>query len=321
MGNDKEEENTWFEIGFEDESWKQEKTSPTLQAMHTQMREDKQEKSAIERAEREAALGRGYCSLVMASNIVAGLPESTTLRTSLPSYLTWARAISARKQEWLVSGGLTRPKDDLSILVRQVQREEESLVYLSDFIEWAIEVGCTVAPSAVEEARRECAVSDSFDRRVRLWEIERSRAELAGAKTEKPEVILAREARLAALERERGEIIASLQGRDHAPGHTDNTTNLCAATIPAKTPAAAIARADYLRELILDAVAQHGFDDSAISRHITAAAQGPECDPPCIVTVTAHRITWKNHQGGWSETTRKDLRARIKRLKEAQEAQ
>ena len=316
---EKEEADDLFEFGFEDESWKEERTNPTLQTMREGVREERSERADIERAEREARVGRGYFSLVEASNIVAGLPESTPFRTSLPSYPTWARATSARKQDWLVSGGLTRPKDDFAIPVRQVHRKERSFVYLSDFIEWAIEAGCAVAPSAVEEARRECEVSDTFDRRVRLWEIDRTRAELAGAKTEKPEVILARDARLAELARERGKAVSLLMGEEPAAERPDTRAALARAEVSDEgTTIPRIGRMNYLREVILDAIDQHGFDESAISRHITAAAQGPECHPPCIVAVTPHKITWKNYQGGWSETTRKDLRARIKRLKEAQ---
>jgi hypothetical protein len=220
-----------------------------------------------------------------------------------------------------VSGGLTRPKDDFAIPVRQVQREEGSFVYLPDFIEWAIESGCTVAPRAIEAARRECEISDTFERRVRLWEIERTQAELRSGKTERVEGVLARDAHLAELDRERGEIIASLQGDDLAPERTDTpAANAGTETGEDGNPAFAIDRADYLREMILDAIAKYGFDDSAISRHIAAAAQGPKCHPPCIVAMTEHKVTWKNYQGGWTETIRKNFRARIRRLKKAQQA-
>lgn len=213
---EKEEADDLFEIGFEDESWQEERTNPTLQTMREGMRKERGQQAKIEHADREARVGRGYFSLVMASNIVAGVTESAPLRTSLPSYLIWARATSARKQDWLVSGGLTRPKDDFAIPVRQVHWKGNSFVYLSDFIEWAIEAKCTVVPKAAKEAEKECEVSDTFRHRVRLWEIDRTRAELRSAKAETLESILARDDRLAALDREWGEIIAFFQGADLA---------------------------------------------------------------------------------------------------------
>ena len=221
MANDKEEADTWFEIGFEDEAWKREKTNTTFHKIRERMREEDEEEAVRNSNERELSGWRGYYPLVMAANLVAGLPESTALRTSLPSYPIWAKARSARERGWCVNGGLSRPREDLAIPVRQVQREEGSLVYLSDFVEWAIEAGCTVAPSAVKEAQKQCNASDTFERRVRLWEIERTRAELHDSKTGETEVILARDARITELDREWGKILESLQGCDLAPERTD----------------------------------------------------------------------------------------------------
>jgi hypothetical protein len=319
MAKDKEEADTWFKIGFEDEAWKEEKTNAAFQTMREQLREEKKEEAKHKRNERELSDWRGYYSLVMAANIVAGLDESTTLRTSLPSYPIWAKARSARERGWCVNGGLSRPREDFAIPVRQVQREEGWFVCLSDFIEWAIEAGCAVAPRAIEDARRECEVSDTFERRARLWQIERTQGELRSAKPERVEGILARDARLAELDRERGEIIASLRSDDPAPERIDTpAADAGAETSEEGNPDLAINRADYLREMILDAYKKFGWNESAIWGYIADAAQGKDADAPCIVAVTEHKITWKSFQGGWTVTQRKDFRGRIKRLKKAQ---
>ena len=187
------------------------------------MDKNKEEEAAIQRAEQAFSERRGYYSLEMTASIVAE-SKNVPLRSGQPSYLIWAKAVSARERGWRVSGGLTRPKDDFAIPVRELQREENSFVYLSDFIEWAIEAGCTIAPSAVKEARQECEVSDAFEHRVRLWEIERTRAELRNSKTQNTEVILARDARITEFDRERSEIIAFLWGHQPASELTDAPT-------------------------------------------------------------------------------------------------
>lgn len=137
--------------------------------MHTH----KEEKAAIQRAEQAFLKRRGYYSLEMAASIVAGSAD-VPLRSGQCAYLIWASAVSARHRGWRVSGGLTFPKDEVAIPVRELQLQEKSFVYLADFVEWAIEAGSewatkcgsAVKESAIKAALRECEVSHTFRGRV-----------------------------------------------------------------------------------------------------------------------------------------------------------